>query len=159
MEPSPPAPASAQRRSTPRATGTRARSRSSCRASVARLSSRSLSALAVERGKPFGLLVELPLRRTRDAPERLDPDPIAVASPGTCDLAVEEQRVDRVRRLDVEDLGAMLLREDLRMPGMDEECRVPDRQEARRRGCVGIRERRAGQVDELLAVLAAEAPE
>jgi hypothetical protein len=59
--------------------------------------------------------------------------------------------------LGVEDRGPMPLGEDLRAPGVDEKRRVPGRKESDGRRRVGIRQRRARQVDELRAPLVPEA--
>ena len=50
----------------------------------------------------------------------------------------------------------VLLGQDLRPAGVDEQGRVPDRQKARRRRGLGLGKRQAREVDELLAVLGAE---
>ena len=139
----------AHSRSTARGTETLVRASSSCRASVARFSSRCVMTLGVEGGKPLRFVVELALRLARDAVEGVERDLSALEAPGAGDLTVDQERVDRVRRLRVEDEGPVLLRQDLRPARMDEERRVPDRQEARRRRRVGIRERRAREVEEL----------
>jgi hypothetical protein len=57
----------------------------------------------------------------------------------------------------VEDAVAVALREDLRASTVDEERRVPHRQEAHRRRRVLGRQRQAREVDELLALLVLEA--
>ena len=77
--------------------------------------------------------------------------------PGAGDAAVDEERVHRLRRLDAEDTGAVLLRKDLRAAGMDEQRRVPGREEADRGRRLGVGQRQPRQVDELAARLVAKA--
>ena len=63
----------------------------------------------------------------------------------------------RLRRPRVEDLGAVLLRQDQGAAAVDEQRGVPGRQEARRGRGVGVGQRQSRQVDERPARLVAEA--
>src|SRR4029453_2803887 len=130
------------------------RSSRSWRASVARL-----SALAVKGGKAPSLVVELPSRLPRYAFERAESDLPALVAPGARHLPVQQKRVERVRRLRVEDQRPVLLGKDPGAARVDEQRGVPDGQEPRRRRRFGLRERRTRQVDELFPGLVPEAPQ
>ena len=55
----------------------------------------------------------------------VDHDPVVTERPARHDPAVDEHRSDRERILRVEHLAPMLLRQDFRSPGMDEERGIP----------------------------------
>ena len=80
-------------------------------------------------------------------------------TPRSGDGAVDEERADRLRHPRREDPRPVLLGEHARATRVDEEDGVPGREEAHRCGRLGIRQRRAREVEELAAGLVAEAPE
>ena len=89
-------------------------------------------------------------------------DGAVVVAPRALDDAVDEERVERVRRPDAEDPRAVLLAQDLGPPGVDEQQGLPRADEADdRRIAVVVSggDRQVGQVDERLAVLGAEPPQ
>ena len=77
--------------------------------------------------------------------------------PRAGDRAVDEERRRGVRVAHVEDLRPVLLGQDPRAAGVDEQRRVPRRQEADRDGLLGIGQRRARDVEQLVAGLGAKA--
>src|SRR5918996_2652 len=110
------------------------------------------------RGQVLRLLIEIPLRLSRELLERFELDPAALEGPRAGDPAVDEERAYRLRDLDVEDAGSMALGQDLGSPGVNEERRLPRPQEPRRRLRFGVRQRRALGVEQLTALSVAEAP-
>ena len=81
----------------------------------------------------------------------------SVEAPRAGDGAVDEEGRRPTAASSWEDPRPMLLGEDTRPPRVDEEDGVPGRQETHRRGRLGMRERRAREVEELAARLVAEA--
>ena len=77
-------------------------------------------------------------------------------APGAGDGAVDEERRQRLRQLGVEDPRAVVLADDQRAAGVDQQRGVPGRQEARRSGDVAG-QRRSREVEQLGAVLGGEA--
>ena len=92
----------------------------------------------------------------RDGLERLDsqyrPGPRPFRFPGATHRSVHQERGVGLRRLGVEDAGAVLLGDDHRPPAVDEEGGVPCADEPRRSRRIGGRQGSAGQVDQLGAV-------
>ncbi len=89
--------------------------------------------------------------------KRLELDPAVAVLPGSGHRTVDEERRRRLRVAHVKDLRAMLLGQDPRPAGVDEQRRVPGRQEADRRRLLGIGQRAACDVEQLVAVLGPEA--
>ena len=119
-----------------------------------------LEPLRVELGEALGLVVELGAGTPFGQPaERLDLHPPLLVAPRAGDLAVDEERVHGVGGPRVEDAWAVALREDPRAPRVDEQRRVPHRQEAHRSRRVRVGQRGAREVDELLALLVLEPPQ
>ena len=105
-----------------------------------------------------GLVRDLALRphatAARTARRRRARSPRATS----CDESVDEERLRHVA-VHADHLFAVGLRQHARTIGPREQHVVPLRQEANGRRGVGVRERRAGDVEELAAVLVAEAAE
>ena len=105
----------------------------------------------------LGLVAHLALHRGRETLERLEgstsPSFAALDLPFAGNRPVDQERRRRVRCLRVEDERAEPLRKDLRPAGVNEERRVPGREEAHRRRRRAARERRPRQVEELAALL------
>src|SRR5213078_2377898 len=89
--------------------------------------------------------------------ERLEPRPSSLVPPGARHRPVDEEGLNRVGRPGVEYERPIPLGDEPGPARMDEQGGIPNRQEADGRGRVGIRERRSREVEELLAILAAEA--
>jgi hypothetical protein len=73
--------------------------------------------------------------------------------------SIDEHRPDRERVAAAEDAGPIGFRQEARATGVDEQAGVPVRQEADRRRCRGVGQRRVGQIDELATVLVAKPPQ
>ncbi len=151
-------PASAGLSTIPQSGHVTGRARSRVRPPRPRATSASGSSEAHE---PLALRLELALGRRREPRERLE-DSVAffplrstlhlpATAPSTRNVGVEcGVFVSKTS-------GRKSLRQDLRPACVDEQRRVPGREEARRRLRRGAWERRARQVDELAALLVAEA--
>src|SRR5206468_3971663 len=72
------------------------------------------------------------------------------------DLAVDQKRVDRLWRPDVEDRRSVLLGDDQRAAAMDAQRRVPDGQEADRSERFSRRQWCTGKVNQLAAAIVAK---
>ena len=116
--------------------------------------------MIMERRQPLRLLLDRARGRGGERRERVQPDPAVLVAPGAGDHAVDQERGERLRRLGVEDPRPVLLGQQAGPARVDEQRRVPGGQEARRRGRVRIRQRAAGDVEQLLAGrLRAERPQ
>ena len=91
----------------------------------------------MERRQPLGLILDLSARGFWKRLEWLDLDAASLITPGAGDSAIDQEGWHRMRRLGVEDEGPVRLRQDLGAPGVDQQRRIPRREEAdgrRRRG-------------------------
>src|SRR5215218_6858835 len=83
------------------------------------------SELAMQLGEAVRFLPQRLPRRRIQAPERLRLHLALVVTPGAGDAPVDQEGLDRVRSPRIEDLGPVLLRQDLRPPRVGEQRRVP----------------------------------
>src|SRR4051794_31005958 len=104
------------------------------------------------------LVLELAPRGARKWFERLERDPAAVEFPEAGDHPVDEERLLHVPVL-VNHRLAIHVRQDARAVLVREQQLVPARQQSRRRRRVGRSERGARKIEQLAAVLVAEAPQ
>ena len=77
--------------------------------------------LGVERGEPIRFVAQLAPRGGVKPPERLEVDRAVAVLPGPGDRAIDEERRRRVRVAHVEDLRPVLLGQDPRAAGVDEQ--------------------------------------
>src|SRR5918994_6203078 len=104
----------------------------------------------MEAGKPIRLLLQSPPVGGAQPAERREMDPALLVPPRAGDLAVDQEGRERVRRLDAEDLWPVLLGEDAGAARVDEQRRVPGRQEPRRRRRLGVRQQPPRNVEQQL---------
>src|SRR5438132_12301373 len=110
-------------------------------------------------GEPPCLVLDLPPGTRPEPLERRDAHAPVLELPGPGNRTLDEEHGERLRSLVVEDPTPVSLRKDLGAPRVNEQGGVPRLQETDRRGRVGVREYRAGQVEQLLPLLVPEAPQ
>jgi hypothetical protein len=74
----------------------------------------------VELLEPLGFIIDVSACSFRKRLERLDLDTAALVAPGSRDRAIDQERLDGMRRLGVEDQRPVTLRQDLRAPGVED---------------------------------------
>ena len=114
---------------------------------------------SVECSEPIRLFAHFAQRRACESMERRGLDTAGVVAPDTRDRSVDEKRAHRVRSLGREHERTVLLGKDPASARMNEQRRVPRRQEANGSGRLRIRERRPRKVEELLSLLVAKTPQ
>ena len=111
----------------------------------------------MEGGQALGLVLELAAGRAVQRLERLQPDLALLVAPGPGHRPVDQEGRERLGGPDVEDPAPVALGEELGAPGVDQQVGVPGGQEAGRGRGGRVGQRGLGQVEQLGALLVAEA--